>query len=78
MGEASRRALAMGSCGVVERCVGTTDSLLFTTLAFGGVYTWGVVFSIFWANVVIKAVVTVVSIPWIYLVRPEPVPGLVD
>ncbi len=54
------------------------DSLLFTTLAFGGVYTWGVVYSIFWANVAIKAVVTVVSIPWIYLVRPEPVPGLVD
>jgi uncharacterized integral membrane protein (TIGR00697 family) len=54
------------------------DSLLFTVLAFGGVYTWGVVFSIFWANVVLKAVVTVVSIPWIYLVRPGPVPGVVE
>jgi len=54
------------------------DSFLFTTLAFGGVYTWATVFSIFWANVLVKGIVTVVSIPWIYLVRPDPVPDLVD
>lgn len=54
------------------------DSALFTVLAFGGVLPSSVVVSIFWANVLIKGAVTVVSIPWIYLVRPEPVPGLVE
>jgi queuosine precursor transporter len=52
------------------------DSGLFTVLAFGGVYSWGVVASIFWANVLVKMAVTVISIPWIYLVRPEPVADL--
>lgn len=54
------------------------DSALFTVLAFGGVLPGSVVFSIFWANVLIKAAVTVISIPWIYLVRPEPVPEMAN
>jgi hypothetical protein len=29
--------------------------------------------TIFWVNVVLKGVVTMISIPWIYWVRPEPV-----
>jgi hypothetical protein len=31
-----------------------------------------VLWDIFWLNVAIKGVVTIVSIPWIYLVRPAP------
>jgi hypothetical protein len=31
-----------------------------------------VAWSIFWVNVVLKMLVTLVSIPWIYWVRPEP------
>ncbi len=54
------------------------DSALFSVLAFAGVQSWSVVVSIFWANVVIKMIVTVVSIPWIYLVRPDPLPELAD
>ena len=54
------------------------DSALFTVLAFGGVLPGSVVLSIFWANVLIKGVVTVISIPWIYLVRPEAVPALAE
>ncbi len=52
------------------------DSALFSVLAFGGVLPAGVVIGIFWANVLIKGAVTLISIPWIYLVRPEPVPDL--
>lgn len=52
------------------------DSALFSVLAFGGVLSAGVVVGIFWANVLIKGAVTLISIPWIYLVRPEPVPDL--
>jgi uncharacterized integral membrane protein (TIGR00697 family) len=45
------------------------DSLIFVWGAFGGVYTSSVVWSIFWANVLLKGVVTLVSLPTIYLVR---------
>ncbi|MGD8604502.1 MAG: queuosine precursor transporter [Anaerolineales bacterium] len=44
------------------------DSLLFVWVAFGGVYDNSVVWQIFWANVLVKGVVTVVSLPAIYLV----------
>jgi uncharacterized integral membrane protein (TIGR00697 family) len=46
------------------------DSLLFVGLAFGGVFPLAVVVSIFWANVLVKGIVTLISLPGIYLVRP--------
>jgi queuosine precursor transporter len=47
------------------------DSALFVGLAtLLGVFPPEVAWSIFWVNVVIKFLVTLVSIPWIYLVRP--------
>jgi hypothetical protein len=49
------------------------DSAIFVGLAtLFGVFPPEVAWSIFWVNVVLKALVTVVSIPWIYWVRPEP------
>lgn len=49
------------------------DSALFVGLAtLFGVFPTAVAMSIFWVNVVFKAGVTLVSIPWIYLVRPTP------
>ncbi|MFL7791642.1 MAG: queuosine precursor transporter [Anaerolineae bacterium] len=44
------------------------DSLVFCWGAFGGVYENAVVWSIFFANVIVKGVVTLVSLPGIYLV----------
>jgi uncharacterized integral membrane protein (TIGR00697 family) len=47
------------------------DSALFVGLAtLFGVFSPEVAWTIFWLNVVLKGVVTLVSIPWIYLVRP--------
>jgi hypothetical protein len=49
------------------------DSAVFVGLAtLFGIFPSEVAWSIFWVNVVLKAVVTVISIPWIYWVRPEP------
>ncbi|MEO0052677.1 MAG: queuosine precursor transporter, partial [candidate division WOR-3 bacterium] len=45
------------------------DSALFCSLAFIGRMPLAVVVSIFWANVILKGVVTLVSLPMIYLVR---------
>ncbi|MGD1993588.1 MAG: queuosine precursor transporter [Anaerolineae bacterium] len=45
------------------------DSLIFCWGAFGGVLPAGTVWSIFWANVLMKGVVTLASVPGIYLVR---------
>lgn len=45
------------------------DSILFSVLAFGWVLPWSVVWSIALANVLIKFGVTLISMPWIYLVR---------
>jgi uncharacterized integral membrane protein (TIGR00697 family) len=45
------------------------DSLVFCWGAFGGVYENAVVWSIFWANVIVKGAVTLVSLPGIYLVK---------
>lgn len=56
------------------------DSALFVWLAFGGLlpgssgFAADVLLSIFWANVLIKGAFTLLSIPWIYLVRPSPLP----
>ena len=44
------------------------DSLLFSWLAFGGVFPASVVWSIFLANVIVKGVTTLVSMPLIYAV----------
>lgn len=49
------------------------DSAVFVGLAtLFGVFPAEVSWSIFWVNVVLKGLVTPVSIPWIYWVRPEP------
>jgi uncharacterized PurR-regulated membrane protein YhhQ (DUF165 family) len=48
------------------------DSALFVLIAFVGVLEPSVVWQVFWVNVAIKGVVTFLSIPWIYLVRPAP------
>ncbi|MBN1484282.1 MAG: queuosine precursor transporter, partial [Chloroflexia bacterium] len=47
------------------------DSLVFCWGAFGGVLAVPVVWSIFAANVLLKGLVTVLSLPAIYLVRGE-------
>jgi uncharacterized integral membrane protein (TIGR00697 family) len=49
------------------------DSAVFVGVAvLTGVFPTVVAWSIFWVNVVVKGAVTLVSIPWIYLVRPDP------
>jgi hypothetical protein len=45
------------------------DSALFCGLAFIGRMPFFVVVSIFWANVILKGITTLVSLPWIYFVR---------
>jgi queuosine precursor transporter len=45
------------------------DSLIFCWGAFGLALPGSVVWSIFWANVIIKGLVTVISLPAIYLVK---------
>ncbi|HEY9077176.1 MAG TPA: queuosine precursor transporter [Anaerolineaceae bacterium] len=47
------------------------DSICFSFLAFYGTMPVTSVVSIFWANVVIKMIVTLVSLPMIYLVREQ-------
>lgn len=47
------------------------DSLIFVWIAFGGLLPTALVWSIFWANVVLKGLMTLVSLPAIYLVRPQ-------
>ena len=47
------------------------DSIIFSVIAFGGVLPWPVVWSIALSNIIIKGLVTIVSMPWIYLVRGE-------
>ena len=50
------------------------DSTLFVGLAtLFGVFSPEVAWSLLWVNVGIKALVTVVSIPWIYWVKPTPI-----
>lgn len=49
------------------------DSAVFVGVAvITGVFPSAVAWSIFWVNVAVKGLVTVVSIPWIYLVKPAP------
>jgi uncharacterized integral membrane protein (TIGR00697 family) len=49
------------------------DSAIFVGLAtLFGIFPPEVAWSIFWLNLVIKGLVTLVSVPWIYLVKPTP------
>jgi len=52
------------------------DSVLFCGLAFIGRMPFLVVVSIFWANVILKGITTLVSLPWIYFVK-EKKPGAI-
>ncbi len=55
---------------LVSNAVGIPiDSLIFVWAAFGGLVPTAVVWSIFWANVLIKGATTLVGLPAIYLVR---------
>ena len=54
------------------------DSLIFCWGAFGLALPNSVVWSIFFANVIVKGLVTVVSLPAIYLVKEENNPELVQ
>lgn len=45
------------------------DSLIFCWVAFGFVLPHSVVWSIFFANIIVKGLVTVISLPAIYLVK---------
>jgi len=45
------------------------DSFVFSFLAFYGMMPTASVLAIFWSNVIIKGIVTVLSLPMIYLVR---------
>ena len=51
------------------------DSAVFVSIAFLGVLASPVVWEVFWVNVAVKGLVTLISIPWIYLVRPVPLDG---
>ena len=45
------------------------DSLIFVWGAFGGIYNPSVVWSIFFANLILKGAITIISLPMIYLVK---------
>jgi uncharacterized PurR-regulated membrane protein YhhQ (DUF165 family) len=45
------------------------DTAIFVVVAFAGTVTAGEVGELFTTNVAVKGMVTVLSIPWIYLVR---------
>jgi uncharacterized integral membrane protein (TIGR00697 family) len=45
------------------------DSAIFCFVAFGGIFPGAVVLGIFYANVIVKGLVTLISLPWIYLVK---------
>lgn len=47
------------------------DSLIFVWLAFGGVYSTAVVWSIFLSNIILKGATTLISLPLIYLVKEQ-------
>lgn len=47
------------------------DSLIFVLVAFAGTMPWTVVWSILGANVLVKGITTVLSIPLIYTVKDE-------
>lgn len=46
------------------------DSVIFVVIAFGGVIPASAVLAIVWGNILVKGLVTAISVPWIYLVKP--------
>lgn len=48
------------------------DSVLFVAIAFGGVVPFAVAVSIVWANVVVKGLTSLVTVPLIYAVPEDP------
>ncbi len=48
------------------------DSLIFCAIAFVGIMPIAVVFSIFWANIVVKGLTTLLTLPLIYTVKHDP------
>jgi uncharacterized integral membrane protein (TIGR00697 family) len=48
------------------------DSVIFVVIAFGGVIPAAAVVAIIWGNILVKVLVTAISIPWIYAVKPGP------
>jgi uncharacterized integral membrane protein (TIGR00697 family) len=49
------------------------DSVIFAVIAFAGIVPGSVVTEIIFTNIVVKGIVTVVSIPLIYTVKPQPI-----
>lgn len=47
------------------------DSLIFVWVAFGGTMPASVVWSIFWANILLKGAFTIIGLPLIYTVKGE-------
>ena len=46
------------------------DSALFVLIAFVGDLPGAVIWEILWLNVAFKGAFTLISLPWIYLVKP--------
>jgi hypothetical protein len=46
------------------------DSVIFVVIAFGGVIGASAVIAIIWGNILVKGLVTAISVPWIYAVKP--------
>ncbi len=53
------------------------DSFIFSWMAFGFALPSSVVWSIFWANIIMKGLITLVSLPGIYLVKEKKAPEAV-
>lgn len=49
------------------------DSAVFVVVAFAGDLPGSAMWEIFWLNIIFKGVVTLISLPWIYLVPSTPV-----
>lgn len=47
------------------------DSIIFVTIAFAGTLPLAALLALIWGQIVIKAIITVVSVPAIYLVRDD-------
>lgn len=48
------------------------DSVIFAVIAFGGEIPASAVVAIIWGNILVKGLVTGISMPWIYLVKAAP------
>jgi hypothetical protein len=73
MGGALRGPLSVGPGPGIDAVAIPVDSAVFVGLStLFGVFPAEVAWSISWVNVVLKGLITLLSIPWIYWVRPEP------